>query len=59
MQQVLVEKEERSKNVAYSFKIPFGNSISDIEQAFSEKKELRKYCSYEYFFAGYKYSEAC
>jgi hypothetical protein len=43
-------------NVAYLSKIPFGNSISEIEQAFSGKKKLlRKYCSY---FAGYKYSEA-
>jgi len=53
-----VAKEEGSKNVAYPSKIPFGNSNSDIGQAFSEK-ELRKYCSYRYFFAGYKYSKAC
>ena len=51
----LVAKEEGSKNVAYPSKIPFGNSISDIGQVFSEKEELRKYW---YFFAGYKYSEA-
>ena len=59
MQQALVAKEEGSKNVAYPSKIPFGNNISDIGQAFSEKEELRKYCSYRYFFASYKYSEAC
>ena len=41
-------KEEGSMNVAYPSKIPFGNSNSDIEQAFLEK-ELRKYCSYRYF----------
>ena len=58
MQQALVAKEEGSMNVAYPSKIPFRNSNSDIGQAFSER-ELRKYCSYRYFFAGYKYSEAC
>jgi hypothetical protein len=60
MQKALVAKEEGSMNVAYPSKIPFGNSNSDIGQAFLEKKkELRKYCSYRYFFADYKYSEAC
>jgi hypothetical protein len=59
MQQALVAKEEGSMNVAYPSKIPFGNNNFDIGQAFSEKEELRKYYSYGYFFAGYKYSEAC